>query len=107
MKKIKFKSAEHKRQHMELQKSWDDLKLRHKAKPVREQSTDWVYSLSAPINRQAQKIQSLVTPGGNTAAKQPMMYTGDKIKGIGVMHKSNLVPIFTDDQAKDIASMRR
>lgn len=107
MKKIKFKSAEQKRQYQELQQSWEELKSRHKTKPIRAQSADWVYSLSAPSNRQAQKIQSLVTPGGNTAAKQPMMYTGDKIKGIGVMHKSNLVPIFTDDQAKDIASMRR
>jgi hypothetical protein len=35
------------------------------------------------------------------------VYTGDKIKGIGTMHKSNAVPVFTDDEAKDIASMRR
>lgn len=107
MKKIKFKSAEQKRQYQELQKSWEELKSRHKAKPVRAQSKEWTYNLSVPTNRQTPKIKSLVTPGGDTAAKQPMMYTGDKIKGIGIMHKSNLVPIFTDDQAKDIASMRR
>jgi hypothetical protein len=34
-------------------------------------------------------------------------YTGDKIKGIGTMHKSNAVPVFNDTEAKDLASMRR
>jgi hypothetical protein len=30
-----------------------------------------------------------------------------KIKGIGTMHKSNAVPVFSDQEAKDISSMRR
>ena len=34
-------------------------------------------------------------------------YTGTKVKGIGTMHKSNAVPIFSDDEAKDISKMRR
>lgn len=34
-------------------------------------------------------------------------YTGTKVKGIGTMHKSNGVPIFSDDEAKDISTMRR
>lgn len=34
-------------------------------------------------------------------------YTGTKIKGIGTMHKSNAIPVFSDDEAKDISSMRR
>jgi hypothetical protein len=34
-------------------------------------------------------------------------YTGTKIKGIGTMHKSNAVPVFSDEEAKDISSMRR
>jgi hypothetical protein len=29
------------------------------------------------------------------------------VKGIGTMHKSNAVPIFSDEQAVDIAKMRR
>jgi hypothetical protein len=29
------------------------------------------------------------------------------IKGIGTMHKSNAVPVFSDEQAQDIAKMRR
>lgn len=40
-----------------------------------------------------------------TAANQE--YTGTKVKGIGTMHKSNAVPIFSDEEAVDISKMRR
>ena len=47
--------------------------------------------------------------------KEPMQYTGERrLIGIAMMHKSNLVPIFADDddktgqkQATEIAQMRR
>jgi hypothetical protein len=35
------------------------------------------------------------------------MYTGTKMIGIGTLHKSNAVPVFSDDEAKDMARMRR
>jgi len=35
------------------------------------------------------------------------VYTGTKVKGIGTMHKSNAVPIFSDDEAIEISKMRR
>lgn len=35
------------------------------------------------------------------------VYTGTAMKGIGTLHKSNAVPIFTDEEARDQASMRR
>ena len=44
---------------------------------------------------------------GAVTIKQPMQYTGDKIVGIGTMHKSNAVPIFSDQEAKEISAMRR
>lgn len=40
-------------------------------------------------------------------AKQRMTYTGDKILGIGVRHKSGLEPVFSKEQAEDLAKMRR
>jgi len=47
--------------------------------------------------------------------KEPMWYTGErKLVGIAMMHKSNLVPVFADEddkngskQATEIAQMRR
>lgn len=34
-------------------------------------------------------------------------YTGDKMIGIGQLHKSNAVPIFKKEDAEDLAKMRR
>ena len=48
-----------------------------------------------------------VIPGGSTAPKETLKYTGDYIKGIGTMHKSNMVPISSKEDAIEIARMRR
>ena len=44
---------------------------------------------------------------GGTKPIHGLRYTGDKLVGIGVMHKSNSVPVFNSDQAVEIARMRR
>jgi hypothetical protein len=72
-----------------------------------------VTKMSLPINktatyhRETPKVASLDTGFIACTKKFGNSYTGEKIKGIGTMHKSNAVPIFTDNEAKDIASMRR
>ena len=60
-----------------------------------------------PFVRETEYIPSLNTGYYNTFKKPDMYYTGDKMKGIGTLHKSNAVPIFTDEEAKDQAAMRR
>ena len=46
--------------------------------------------------------------GVGIAVKAPdKVYTGNKIIGIGTMHKSNAVPIFSNEQAVEISKMRR
>jgi hypothetical protein len=60
-----------------------------------------------PAGRESPKIASLDTGFIACVKKSGNSYTGEKIKGIGTMHKSNAVPIFTDNEAKEIASMRR
>ena len=60
-----------------------------------------------PAGRESSPIVSLNTGFIACTKKFGNSYTGDKIKGIGTMHKSNAVPVFSDDEAKDIASMRR
>lgn len=57
--------------------------------------------------RQTTKPPSLVTPGGSTAAKEIPVYTGDKMIGISIIHKSCLQPVFSQEAAIDAASMRR
>jgi hypothetical protein len=64
-------------------------------------------SFNIPPGRETPKIASLDT-GFITCGKTfQNLYTGEKIKGIGTMHKSNAVPVFSDSEAKDLSSMRR
>lgn len=52
-------------------------------------------------------LSSFVPGGGCTKPIQGKVYTGTAMKGIGTLHKSNAVPIFTDEEARDQAAMRR
>lgn len=60
-----------------------------------------------PAGRESPNVASLDTGFVTCAKTFQNTYTGNKIKGIGTMHKSNAVPVFTDNEAKEIASMRR
>jgi hypothetical protein len=60
-----------------------------------------------PPGRETVVIPSQDTGWVPCVKVQDQSYTGTKIKGIGTMHKSNAVPVFSDEEAKDISSMRR
>lgn len=64
-------------------------------------------TVTEPYIRQTTRHPSRVTPGGDTSLKQSNFYTGSSMKGIGTLHKSNAVPVFTDEEAKSLSSMRR
>jgi len=67
-----------------------------------------VPKLTTPPGRETVRHPSMVTPGGSTTKPiHGKVYTGTAMKGIGTLHKSNAVPIFSDQEAKDQASMRR
>jgi len=95
-------------------------------KKVREQHEEWckkvglhknmskpVYKtpfpvLKPPIGRETPYIPSLNPADMSPAVKKEVnVYTGTKMIGIGTLHKSNAVPVFSEDEAKDMASMRR
>jgi hypothetical protein len=65
------------------------------------------YSLSAPPGRETQRIPSRDTGGGVATLAPAKVYTGTKVKGIATMHKSNAVPVFSDEEAIEISRMRR
>ena len=52
-------------------------------------------------------IPSIKGKTGDTSMPPKKEYTGNKIIGIATMHKSNLVPIFSNEEAVDVARMRR
>jgi hypothetical protein len=44
---------------------------------------------------------------GNAPLKAVPTYTGDKMLGITIVHKSCLQPVFSQEAAEDAAKMRR
>lgn len=114
--KQKFASAEHARKARELDESWKALQKKwgieaEERKRNRAMTAPTMLpTQSAPFRRDTgPRIPSL--NGGldmGPATKAPTkVYTGTKILGIGTMHKSNAVPIFSDEEAQDISRMRR
>lgn len=95
----------------QLQADWEALLKKYEPKkPVKaatKQALRDSYSLGRPAGRETPKIPSLPFTGAPCPKKANPVYTGTAIKGIGTMHKSNAVPVFSDEQAKDIATMRR
>jgi hypothetical protein len=113
--KKKFASAEHARKARELDESWKDLLRRQgieleEKKRKRAMSADnlsSVYSLKIPEGRNTTAHIKSVDTGGNATLAPAKVYTGTMVKGIATMHKSNAVPVFSDEQAVDISRMRR
>jgi hypothetical protein len=66
------------------------------------------YKPPQPVRRpSSSNIPSKDSGIGNAFAKDSQVYTGDAMIGIGQLHKSNAVPIFSQEEAIDISKMRR
>lgn len=64
-------------------------------------------TVKVPAGRETPYIESRDTGWVACTTAPNQEYTGTKVKGIGTMHKSNAVPIFSDEEAVDISKMRR
>ena len=66
-------------------------------------------NLGAVLSSRKTPVYPSVGSSVGTATKkiEGVVYTGSKMMGIGTLHKSNAVPIFTEEEAKDQATMRR
>jgi hypothetical protein len=93
----------------DLDKAWEALLKKYPVKNVSDDKKDLssVYSLGKSARRETPRIPSLPFTGGPCPKAPDKVYTGTMIKGIGTMHKSNAVPIFSNEEAIDIATMRR
>jgi len=112
--KVKFRNAEEARKARDLDESWKTLQKQwgveaeDKRRKRAMKAETLTYSLPTPVGRtNTHHIKSLNSGAGVAALAPAKVYTGDKIKGIGTMHKSNAVPIFSDEEAVAIANMRR
>ena len=112
--KQKFRNAAEAQRARELDESWKELL---KAQGIEQEerrrrralaAEPLVYALTPPPGRSTTShIPSRDTGGSHSTARVVNVYTGTKILGIGTMHKSNAVPVFSNEEAHDIATMRR
>lgn len=111
--KKKFASAEQARKARELDAEWKELQKRWgveaEDKKRRRALAAEPYVAPKQMHRGANepRIPSLNSGLGVATVAPPKVYTGTKVKGIATMHKSNAVPVFSDEQAVDISRMRR
>ena len=108
--KVKYKSAEAKRQAEELARSWESLKDKYKTapaqkKPIMKSTKQVTTNTPTAEDSRPKSLNSWIT--GPVSSKPNQQYTGDRVKGITVMHKSCLQPVFTNQEAIDAAHMRR
>lgn len=105
--KQKFRNAEAARKSRELDASWEELKKKYAPKSTVSSSKHNLLTEPKPYRRETPKINSLPFTAGPCTKVEPQKYTGTLIKGIATMHKSNAVPVINDQDAVDIAKMRR
>jgi hypothetical protein len=112
--RVKFRNAAEAQRARDLDQSWSKLKAdwgaeaetRRRVRAMKAEPL--TYSLTAPPGRETQRIESRDTGhAGAVCSKEIPKYTGTKILGIGTLHKSNAVPVFSDEEAVAIATMRR
>lgn len=111
--KFKFRNAETARKHRELESDWKELLKRQGVEQEEKKrkramvAEPLVYKLETPVGRTNTKHIPSRDSGGVAILKPTQMYTGTEMLGIGQLHKSNAVPIFRQQDAEDLAKMRR
>ena len=89
------------------QASWQGLLERWDIKPVDVRKSKIVLVKDTPYRRETPYYPSLYSDKGNTFKAKDKVYTGTAVLGIGTLHKSNAVPVFSKEEAEDQAKMRR
>ena len=112
--RVKFRNADEARKARELEESWKKLlkaqgiDAEEKKRSRALKAEPLTYKLSAPVGRgNTRHIPSLNSGAGVATLAPAKVYTGTNVKGIATMHKSNAVPVFSDEEAIDISRMRR
>ena len=113
--KVKFRNAAEAQRARDLEASWKEIlkaqgvaaEQKRRTRAMRAEPLQ--YNLSSANDRaNTRHIPSLDTGhSGPVSSKENPKYTGTKSLGIGTMHKSNAVPVFSEEEAHDIATMRR
>jgi hypothetical protein len=108
--KKKFRNADEARRARELEESWKELEKKWAStskSETKKRSEKLEYSLSTPTDRSTKHIKSVGAGVGVATLAPAKVYSGDKVLGVTVIHKSCLQPVFNQQAAVDAAKMRR
>lgn len=111
--KQKFRNADQARAAREHRENWQRLLDEHEVAPQQKRQRRALaakpYVPPAPNYRGSDqpRIPSLATTGAPCVKPPAKVYTGTAVIGIVVQHKSCLQPVFSVEEAKDSAKMRR
>jgi hypothetical protein len=94
-----------------LAANWQEILRKYDVKPSKPNTKTTISRpyVSRPIRAgsSTSHIPSLDSGLGMTPKKSSAEYTGDAMIGISVLHKSNGVPVFRQEDVLDIGKMRR
>mgnify|MGYP006279864759 CR=1 FL=1 len=111
---LSTKSKKTRKQRQKQKDAWEAYKLKYGIVENKGRTQQLVKTFKEPVlsvlrpGAMDHKQHKSLNSGAAVATKAPQkVYTGNAIVGIATMHKSNLVPIFNEQAAKDVANMRR
>jgi len=94
-----------------LKASWEEILKKYDVQPsVRQSAKVATKPAATTVYRRecnTSHLPSLDTGIGVAPKKPIQQYTGDAMIGIGQLHKSNAIPVFSQEDAIDISKMRR
>ena len=113
---LSTKSKKTRKQRAKQKDAWEEYKAKYglvenkaRTKQIVKQTTlQSVKPMTLRPGALDHKQHKSLNSGAAVATKPAQkVYTGDAIIGLATMHKSNIVPIFNEQAAKDVANMRR
>lgn len=108
--KQKFRTAKQAASARANAESWQQLLEKYDVKPNKKHTNKPTGVLSSsPSYRRTvfDDAKSLDSGVGIAVKPANKVYTGENMLGISVLHKSNGIPVFRDEDIKDISKMRR
>ena len=106
--KAQFRTADHARKERQAKESWAELKQRWDIKEDYSKPKKALYTPPQPYRRDTgPRHESKPDTISIAVRPEDKVYTGTAMVGIGQLHKSNAVPVFSKEDAIDISKMRR
>lgn len=109
--KQKFRSSAEAQRARELAEDWTTLKSKWGVTDTKKKKNVVVElptTAKLCVRDTGPRPQSLNSWNvGAVTSKASQQYTGTNIVGIGTLHKSNAIPVFSNQEATEIAAMRR